>query len=630
MSKPSKKPSASVGNPHSITSDIRKYAIISFSLFIFTSLLYLNTLGHEFVLDDPLAIELNKNVTSGLSGIVEICKGGYRENDFGGQLYRPVSLIQFAIEWELSPNNPFIHHLFNILWYSASVVLVFMVLHQWFKKYNVLLPVVIALLFAAHPIHTEVVANIKSRDEIMSLFFVLSSFLFFGEYLQQVKNKWLIGALILYFLALISKESAVTMFPVFAMIAWWMFNFDIKKSFSTGIWFVVPVIAIFIIRHIIFGSTPAPVVDIMDNPIVGATGFSERLATSMLILWKYLALLILPYPLSSDYSYSVIPVVGFDNILVLLSTLLHLGLLIPALKGIKSKSILSFFIFTYLMAISLFSQIPMVIGTMFGERLAFLPSFWCISGLIFVAANFSKTLFTRSLRNLSEVFKPFSGILSGLLIVVSVYSVMTIFRNLDWKNNFSLFIKDASTYPSSVRLNNGAAEQMLREANTEGLPEEEVNRLLSEAEGYCQKIMEIKPVATAYLTLGNIRLKQKKYEEAITLYDQVNDLKTIVDKNKALAFREMGRNAGEKEQNLEKSQDMLSKSLVLNDQDAETWFLMGVSYGVSGNHQKAAENFEKAYTLKPSPEYAKNVITAYQYLGNAEKVAEYQKYLEKK
>ncbi|MBP6569304.1 MAG: tetratricopeptide repeat protein, partial [Saprospiraceae bacterium] len=65
----------------------------------------------------------------------------------------------------------------------------------------------------------------------------------------------------------------------------------------------------------------------------------------------------------------------------------------------------------------------------------------------------------------------------------------------------------------------------------------------------------------------------------------------------------------------------------LNDQDAETWFLIGVSFGVSGNHQKAAENFEKAYTLRPSPEYAKNVITAYQYLGNSEKVAQYQKIL---
>ncbi|MBP6448627.1 MAG: DUF1736 domain-containing protein, partial [Saprospiraceae bacterium] len=346
MSKSSGKQTLLDSEKNSLSSELKKYTFICISLFVFSFLLYINTLGHNFVLDDPLAIELNKNVTSGLSGIIDIFKGGYRENDFGGQLYRPVSLVQFAVEWEISPNNPAIHHFFNVLWYAACVVLVFMVLNQWFYKFNVLLPVVVALLFAAHPIHTEVVANIKSRDEIMSLFFVLSSFLSFGKYVHAGKKRWLIGALLLYFLALISKESAVTMFPIFAMISWWMFNSDLKKSFSVGMWFVLPVIGIFIIRHIIFGSTPAPVVDIMDNPIVGAAGFTERIATSMVVLWKYFTLLILPHPLSSDYSYSVIPVVGFDNIIALLSVLLHAGILILAAKGIKSKSILSFFIFT--------------------------------------------------------------------------------------------------------------------------------------------------------------------------------------------------------------------------------------------------------------------------------------------
>lgn len=136
--------------------------------------------------------------------------------------------------------------------------------------------------------------------------------------------------------------------------------------------------------------------------------------------------------------------------------------------------------------------------------------------------------------------------------------------------------------------------------------------------------MKIRPVATAFLTLGNIRMKQKKYEESIAYYDQVNDLKNIVDRNKALAYRELGRQAGEKEQNIVKSQDMLTKSLALNEGDAETWYLMGVSYGVSGNHQKAAENFEKSYQINPTPQYAKNVMAAYQYLGNQQKVAQYQ------
>src|SRR5690606_5443942 len=70
---------------------------ISIGLFLFTCLIYANTIGHGFVLDDPLAISLNKNVTSGLIGIGDLLSGSYREANFGGQFYRPISLIQFAI-----------------------------------------------------------------------------------------------------------------------------------------------------------------------------------------------------------------------------------------------------------------------------------------------------------------------------------------------------------------------------------------------------------------------------------------------------------------------------------------------------------------------------------------------------
>ena len=597
---------------------------VALGLFLFAFVLYANTLGHGFVLDDPLAIEFNKNVTSGFSGIGDILKGGYRENNFGGQLYRPVSLIQFAVEWQISPNNPFIHHFFNVLWFGLTVVLMFFVLRQWLPKKNIVLSLATALIFAAHPIHTEVVANIKSRDEIMSLFFILASFYLYSNYLDSRGAKWLMAALGAYFLALISKESAVTVFPIFGMISWWLYGKNVKQSIINGFFFLVPVLVLFLIRYSIFGAAAAPVVDIMDNPIVSASGWMERMATSIVILWQYISLLIFPHPLSSDYSYSVIPVTDFGNITAIMSLSIHLCLAVIAVKMIKTRSFISFTFIAYFMAISLYSQIPMIIGTMFGERLAYLPSFWFVAGvvyLLFTANKDSDSLQTTELKSFWNTHK----ILTSSIVLVSIlFSIKTISRNSVWKDNYTLFTTDAATYPVSVRLNNGAADQLLKAAGEAGLTEEEVNNRLTKAEEYCNKIMKIRPVATAFLTLGNIRMKQKKYEESIAYYDQVNDLKNIVDRNKALAYRELGRQAGEKEQNIVKSQDMLTKSLALNEGDAETWYLMGVSYGVSGNHQKAAENFEKAYQINPTPQYAKNVMAAYQYLGNQQKVAQYQ------
>lgn len=585
-------------------------------LFLVAFLIYANTLGHGFVLDDPLSLELNKNVTAGLSGIGDIISGGYRENNFGGQLYRPVSLVQFAIEWELSPNNPFIHHLFNVLWFAMSVCLVFWVIKKWFPNSSVLIPLCTALLFAVHPIHTEVVANIKSRDEIMSLFFMLLALLSWDRYMVKGKLIWLISTIIIYFTALISKETAITMFPVFGLAAWYIYNRTLLQSTTKGLVFFIPVILLLVIRQTIFGDAPSVPVDIMDNPIVGSESFSIRLATASVILLNYLKLLFVPYPLSSDYSFSVIPLAGFADIKVYLSMILHLALLTFAIINIKKRKFLSFSIFAYLMALSLFSQIVIVIGTMFAERLVYLASFWWSAGIIYLISRWLKASGDSIINN-----KPFVTFIGSILVV---FSFLTIQRNQVWKDNLTLFTSDVATYPQSVRLNNGAAESMIKSIDLVNSEEEKAD-ILAKAEAYCMQIMKIKPVATAYLTLGNIRLRQKKYEEAIKYYDQVNDLESIVKVNTALAYRELGRIAGEKEQNILKSQDMLSKSMKLNANDAETWFLMGVSYGVSGSHQLAAEHFEKAYTINPTSEYAKNVVMAYKNLGNQAKVDQYQK-----
>lgn len=587
---------------------------ISLVLFVLSFLLYANTLNHGFVLDDPLAIGLNKNVTSGVDGIGKIISGSYRDNNFGGQLYRPVSLIQFAIEWEISPDNPTIHHFFSIFWYCCTVVLVFWVCYLWFGANMLWVCTIIAALFTVHPIHTEVVANIKSRDEIMSLFFILSSYLTWHFFIQNKKSKWIFGTLLLYFLALMSKESAISMFPIYGLLSWFMYKMPMKECIRKGATFLFPVMVILMIRYSLFGGQAAPEVSYMDNPILLAKGIVEHFATSMIVLFQYFKLLVFPHPLSSDYSFTVIPLTGFGNVLVWVSLVLHLGLLFLGLKFLLKKSFLGLPILGYLLGLVLFSQLLMKIGTLFGERLVYLSSFWFVVGLLYMMDMLFKKYF-KSI-NTDKL------ILGCVAMPILLFSWLTIQRNGDWKSNLTLFTKDATTYPSSVRLNNGAAEETLKQTDLV-TDEAEKAALMQKAEDYCNHIMKIKPVPTAYLTLGNIRLKQRKYEEAIQYYDQVNDLQSIVDVNKALAYREMARNAGQIEQNISKAQQLLDSSIKLNPNDAETWFLIGVSHGITGNHQLAGEHFEKAYKLNPTPEYAKNVVSAYQNAGNATKVAEY-------
>ena len=100
-----------------------KYVVYILAAIAF--LTYVNTLGHGFVLDDIAVIGENKLVHEGLAGIPRILTTFYWQGywDVNAGLYRPLSLVMFAIEWQISPGNPFIHHLVQVDFHFIFLVL---------------------------------------------------------------------------------------------------------------------------------------------------------------------------------------------------------------------------------------------------------------------------------------------------------------------------------------------------------------------------------------------------------------------------------------------------------------------------------------------------------------------------
>ena len=115
--------------------------------------------------------------------------------------------------------NAKVFHLFTVLFYLTNVLLLFKVLLLLFKERipkqsQNLLAAIITLLFIAHPIHTEVVANIKGSDEILSFTGVLASLYFLLKYIDYRNWVHLIIAMGCYFFALLSKETAITFLAI--------------------------------------------------------------------------------------------------------------------------------------------------------------------------------------------------------------------------------------------------------------------------------------------------------------------------------------------------------------------------------------------------------------------------------
>ena len=188
--------------------------IYSWLILALCILLYANTIQNGYVLDDKAAITQNTLVKKGISSIPELFKTSYWYGLTGyndDAAYRPVSLIMFAAEWQLFPDNPHISHLVNILIYGLICVLLFELLIGLFPSWPMILKLIAVLLFAAHPVHTEVVANIKSRDELMALLFSIYAFLLALKFSKEGRLVNLILIPVALILAMFSKESAFTM-----------------------------------------------------------------------------------------------------------------------------------------------------------------------------------------------------------------------------------------------------------------------------------------------------------------------------------------------------------------------------------------------------------------------------------
>jgi hypothetical protein len=143
--------------------------------------LYSASFNYDYTYDDTAVVAQNRYVQKGFDGIGDILHSQYFEGfdaHMNAMAYRPVSLISFAVEYEFFGQAAGPHHAVNIILYALTGILLFFTLHRLLRNYHYSLPFIIALLFVAHPIHAEVVANIKNRDELLGFFNFLVSILF--------------------------------------------------------------------------------------------------------------------------------------------------------------------------------------------------------------------------------------------------------------------------------------------------------------------------------------------------------------------------------------------------------------------------------------------------------------------
>jgi tetratricopeptide (TPR) repeat protein len=613
-------------------------------LFVFGFLLYANTITHDYTQDDAIVINDNDFVKKGFSGIGEILGNdtflGFfkvKKNLVAGGRYRPLSLVTFAVEYQFFGESPTVSHFINVVLYALTGMLLYLVVLQFFHNKSTsegyFIALATAMLFLAHPIHTEAVANIKGRDEIMALLGSLGALYFAMKYALKGNFVQLIFAGICFFLGILSKENTITFLAVIPLA---IFTFTKTEASKIGISTSVLVAfaaAFLIIRSSILGDaanlTANANMELMNNPYLKWTGsqyvdFSsgEKFGTIFYTLGKYLVLLIFPHPLTHDYYPPQIPMMTFADGQVIFTLLIYIGAGIYALMRLPKKDPIAFGIIYFIATLSVVSNLVFPIGTNMGERFMFMPSV----GVCLIAAVLLYKLANKRIANWSDL----KLALPIIALFLVGFSLKTVVRNMAWKNNYTLFSTDIQTSINSAKLNNSMAGITSEEAIK---PENAAKKqqMLNDAIRYGLKARELHPtyanpnviIGNAYLYLGDYQKSIEFYDYTLRITGEGSSDYTNALNNKKVAL------ANIKPEYLTKQGEALAnqqfaeairigeQAIAAGNISVELFGQQGAAYGANGQHQKALEMFQKVLQLDPnSAQGYLNMGYAYQGLGD--------------
>jgi tetratricopeptide (TPR) repeat protein len=598
--------------------------VLGIIIAVFAFVLYAQSISFNYTLDDGTVLRENKVTKKGISGIPEIMKHGYWYgfNQSKEAAYRPTSLIMFAMEWQLFDDNPHASHLINILLYSLSCWLLFLLLCRLFEKQNLLFPFVCTLLYVAHPIHTEVVDSIKSRDEILCFLFGIVSLLCLIRYNNTKFILGLVFGVISFFLCLLSKETGIAFLVIIPLTLFVFTATDIKKvlTVSAGL-LVFTGVYLFLRSQILDSITTSHELMAIDNTLMDAKDFTGREATAFYILLKYVFLLIIPHPLSYDYSFAQIKIQTLGDPGALVGILLYVAMGIYAVINIRKKSLIAYAILIYLLTLSPVSNVFLIIGSTMAERFMYIPSLGFCIVLTWMLIKITKVESVKSkFGNVKQFFSANSSVMVIVIIIVGLYSIKTYTRSQDWKGNVELFGHDVETADNSARAHYNWGSALLLNLYPKEKNKDRQSRLLDSAiieftkansifNNYSDCYMNM---ALAYTDKTDLSKSNEEYkmnnQKAIETYEIANKL---YGKPNAKLYNNLGMLYGKANQ-FEKALSILDSAIKYDEDNAEAHNNRGNALAGLGRYKEALPEFEKAVSInKKYAEAYRNIGSTY-------------------
>ena len=513
--------------------------------------------------------------------------------------YRPVALLTYALNYRFG-ETAFGFHLVNVLLNAAVAWLVFFILRELLDRES--LAALGATLYGVLSIHTEAVANIVGRAELITSLTVL------GTWWLTLKNPgerqklpiYLAG--LLTFIGCCTKESGVVVVPVLLLAAWVLGKPWPWKSIlaaSAGI------VLFLLLRHLLLYEEfrllqegGATLVTEIDNPLYFCDPVT-RGVNGVRLLGHYLWKTVLPIDLAADYSYNQIPVLELTSGRLWLEAAAFVALVtLGAWFFWRRSRLVSLGILFFPGAFLIASNVFIPIGTIFGERLAFVPS---LGYPIVLCAALKEAHSTRRLPQ-SLAFA-----LLGTLIVL--YGVRSFYRTLDWKDPVTLNTVTYQSSPQSSRAQLLGATAAQKQAEAENDPELK-KELYKEALGRAHQAWKIFPDSgrnlgrsgLIYHSMGDAYSATSFYQKADEYYTHALETLARTRQSEPKYYFHRGRVRLEL-RNVEGARDDFDKAIEGFERrrapkNAIFFNFRGLARGILGLEESAREDFDEALRLR--------------------------------
>jgi tetratricopeptide (TPR) repeat protein len=565
---------------------------------------FITALANDFTYDDNYIVRDNPRIRSLTDArALWLSDWWYKQPDEPvldprrDRLYRPLTLFSFALNYAALGLWPAGFLALNVILHATACSLLSMMVARVFQDRTI--ATVAALLFAAHPLHCEAVANVVGRAEVLATVLLLAGLLVLvGAHRAWPTVGRSAAAAVLFFLALLAKETAVCYPAIVAVVLHETHaarGRNVRSLLLRAAILLAPIAIYLPLRAAALeGSLMARgELSALFNPLfLVHDDLLRRMLAAFTVLGHYVRLTLLPQRLSCDYGYAIIDPLAAPDAMTLLGLAASAGLFV-ALLGYRRRSgvwrQLAVSAAMWLASYALISNTAILIGVAVAERLAYWPS---VPALMLVGAAVVGA-WRRYTSGVSapQQRSPVGAVILGL--VIAALGVRTIVRNPDWSSDERLFTTDVVTYPQGAHLNSNCAQMLFNRAALNRSREEQ-HELLTQADKHLQTALRIYPrFPEALRTRGRVLAVLGDTAGAIACLEAALDLEPR-DRIAAQVLAELRSD----EAGAERTAELLARVAAAPDELAARLELCELLQG-SGRHGEALEQARAAVRIAP-------------------------------